>query len=282
MRKKNLSRPDEVRPVGRGHLEFVEVGDSAVGRITYQPGWRWSEDLQPLVGTDRCEIRHVGVVLSGHLHVEMADGSSLELLPNDVYDVPMGHDAWVVGDEPYVSIDTVGRRNFGKPSNAIGDRVLATILFTDLVGSTELAARLGDRAWRDKLAEYHSLVGRALDRFRGREIITTGDGVLAIFDSPARAVRCASALAHEAAEDGVVQRAGIHTGEIEFADADVRGLAVHLAARIAAAAGPGEVLISATTNALLDGSGLVTVSRGEHQLKGIDRPAELFALVDGE
>lgn len=278
LQKKNLSRPDEVRPVGRGQLEFVEVGDSAVGRITYQPGWRWSEDVGPLVGTEICDMRHVGVVLSGQLHVEMTDGSTLELLPNDVYDVPPGHDAWVVGDEPYVSIDTIGRRHFGKVSNASDERTLATILFTDLVSSTELVAQLGDHAWRDRLADYQSMATRTLEKFRAREVGTTGDGLLAVFDSPARAVRAALAIGDGATELGLRQRAGVHTGEVELAGSDVRGLAVHLAARVAAAAAAGEVLVSATTNGLLVGSGLASTSRGPHALKGMEEPVELFAV----
>jgi class 3 adenylate cyclase len=279
LQKKNLSQPDEVRSVGRGQLEFVEVGDSAIGRITYQPGWRWSEDLRPIVGTKVCEVRHVGVVLSGHLRIEMTDGSTIDLLPNDVYDIPPGHDTWVVGDEPYVSIDTVGRRNFGKPSRISDDRTLATILFTDLVSSTELLAQIGDRAWRDRLADYQFMATNVVEKFRGREVTTTGDGLLAVFDSPARAVRCAVELNAAAGEVGVKQRAGIHTGEVEMAGSDVRGIAVHLAARVAAAAGAGEVLISSTTSSLLAGSGLTTVSRGPQQLKGIEGPVELFAVA---
>ena len=264
--------------MGRGQLEVVDLGDSALGRIRYQPGWRWTEDVQPIVGTPLCQVHHIGIVVSGLLRVEMADGTSMELGPDDVFEIPPNHDAWVVGDEPWVSIDSAGRRYFGRSPGVTADRILATILFTDLVSSTELVARLGDLAWRDRLADYHDLVRRKLERFGGREIASTGDGVLALFDSPARAVRCATDLARATEDLGLVQRAGLHTGEVEQAGTEVRGVAVHLAARVAASAGPGEVFLSSTTNQLLTGSGLTTVSRGSHALKGIDEPVELFAV----
>jgi class 3 adenylate cyclase len=208
----------------------------------------------------------------------MVDGSSIEIGPGDVFELPPGHDAWVVGDEPWVSIDWSGRRFYGKPADALATPVLATIMFTDIVGSTELAAKLGDNAWRERLAEYHGLVRRSLERHHGREIQTTGDGILATFDGPARGVHCALELAAASPELGLDQRAGLHTGEIEMHGDDVRGVAVHLAARVAAAAGAGEVLVSAVTNALLFGSGINSVSRGSHSLKGIEQPVELFAV----
>jgi class 3 adenylate cyclase len=257
----------------------VEFGDTTLGRIRYEPGWRWSQDVRPLVGGGEwCDIRHVGVAISGLLHVEMSDGTMVELGPGDAYEVPPGHDAWVVGGEPWISIDSEGRRYFAKVSHASDDRTLATILLTDLVSSTELVAKIGDYDWRDRLADYHSMAARTLERFRGREIGTTGDGILALFDSPARAARCALEMAAGAASIGVQQRAGIHTGEVELVGTDVRGLAVHLAARVAAQAGGGEVLVSATTRQLLSGSGLVASSRGVHELKGIEDPIELFAV----
>lgn len=278
LQKRNLSRPDEIRPVGRGQLEIVEIANVAIGRVTYQPGWRWSEDVRPIVGGEWCDLRHIGVVVSGGLQVEMADGTTLQLSPDDVFEIPPGHDAWVVGDAPWVAIDSVGRRQFGKVPDTSATRVLATIMFTDLVDSTATAAALGDRTWRDRLAEYRDVVNRALERFGGREVASTGDGVLATFDSPARAVRCATQLARDTVELGMEQRAGLHTGEVEVAGDDVRGIAVHLAARVAATSGASEVLLSSTTNQLLIGSGLVTVSRGLHELKGIDQPIELFVV----
>ena len=151
-------------------------------------------------------------------------------------------------------------------------------MFTDIVSSTELATQLGDYAWRDRLADYHGLAVRLLDKHRGREIGTTGDGVMAIFDSPARAVRCATELAAATVDLGLAQRAGLHTGEVEHVGTDVRGIAVHLAARVAASASAGEVVVSSTTNLLLTGSGIATTSRGLQTLKGIEQPVELFVV----
>jgi class 3 adenylate cyclase len=255
------------------------MGDAAFGRITYQPGWRWSIDVKPIVETETCQIHHVGYVISGNLRIEMADGTSLVAGPGDIFEVPPGHDAWVLGDEPWVSVDWTGRRHFGQSLVAAAHRVLATMMFTDIVGSTRLASELGDHQWRDRLADYHAMIRRALERHHGREIQTTGDGVLATFESPAHGVLCALDTTEAAPGLGLAQRAGLHTGEIEFAGEDVRGVAVHLAARVAAAADAGQVLVSATTNGLLFGSGIPTSSRGTHSLKGIEQPVELFEVT---
>jgi pimeloyl-ACP methyl ester carboxylesterase len=158
------------------------------------------------------------------------------------------------------------------------DRVLATILVTDLVASTETATRMGDKAWADLLATHHHTVRRELARFSGEEIDTAGDGFLAIFDGPARAIRCALAIEKILAGLDLSVRAGIHTGEIERRDRDIRGIAVHVAARVAAEAGAGEVLVTMTTRDLVAGSGLSFVDRGEKVLKGIDESRRLFAV----
>jgi class 3 adenylate cyclase len=146
------------------------------------------------------------------------------------------------------------------------DRVLTTVLFTDIVDSTRLASELGDRAWGERLERHHALVRRELDRWRGREVDTAGDGFLATFDGPARAVRCASAIAEAVHEAGMRIRAGIHTGEVELVEGAVRGIAVHIGARVAAA---DEVLVSRTVVDLVSGSGLRFEDRGEHTLKGV-------------
>ncbi|MDP9244959.1 MAG: adenylate/guanylate cyclase domain-containing protein, partial [Chloroflexota bacterium] len=149
------------------------------------------------------------------------------------------------------------------------DRVLATVLFTDIVESTKRAAQLGDTRWRELLAEHDRDVRQALERFRGREVKTTGDGFLATFDGPARAVRCAMSIRDAMAARGMDVRSGLHTGEIELAGADVAGIAVHIAARVCAMAGPGEVLASSTVKDLVAGSGIAFEPRGMHRLKGV-------------
>jgi class 3 adenylate cyclase len=149
------------------------------------------------------------------------------------------------------------------------DRVLATILFTDIVGSTEKAAELGDVAWRDLLDRHQQLVRAMIGRYRGNEINTSGDGFLATFDGPARGVRCAQAIANASAALGLEIRAGLHTGEIAITDADIHGIAVHIGARVGALAAPSEVLVSQTVKDLVAGSGLKFEDAGEHELKGV-------------
>jgi class 3 adenylate cyclase len=159
------------------------------------------------------------------------------------------------------------------------ERVLATVLFTDIVGSTELAARLGDTAWRDLLGRHHAIVRREIARFHGRELDTAGDGFFAAFDGPARAVQAAASLREPLGELGLEVRAGLHTGECEVSDGKVVGIAVSIGARIAALAAPGEVLVSRTVKDLVAGSGLRFEDRGDHQIKGIPDAWQLYALV---
>ena len=158
------------------------------------------------------------------------------------------------------------------------DRVLATVLFTDIVGSTDRAADLGDARWRELLAEHDQLVRRELDRFEGREVKTTGDGFLATFDGPARAIRCAEAIHVSLRAIGVDVRAGLHTGEIDLVDGDVGGLAVHLGARVMAEADAGQTVVSSTVKDLVVGSGIGFDDRGEHHLKGVPGSWRLFAV----
>ena len=158
-------------------------------------------------------------------------------------------------------------------------RVLATVLFTDLVGSTERAAELGDRRWRELLEAHHAVVRRELERFGGREIDTAGDGFLAAFDGPARAIRCARAVVSSVAGLGLAVRAGVHTGECEVLGEKLAGLAVHVGARVSAQAGPGEVLVSSTVRDLIAGSGVELEDRGLHALKGIDEERRLYAVA---
>jgi class 3 adenylate cyclase len=159
------------------------------------------------------------------------------------------------------------------------ERTLATILFTDIVGSTELAARIGDAAWRDLLQRHHAVVRRELARFQGRELDTAGDGFFAAFDGPARGVQAASSIRDALEALDVDIRAGLHTGECELSDGKIAGIAVSIGARISSLAAPGEVLVSSTVKDLVAGSGLQFEDRGEHQLKGIPEAWRLFALA---
>jgi class 3 adenylate cyclase/pimeloyl-ACP methyl ester carboxylesterase len=159
------------------------------------------------------------------------------------------------------------------------DRVLSTVLFTDIVDSTARAAAMGDAEWRSLLAKHDEVAHREVARHRGRYVNATGDGLLATFDGPARAVRCAQSIGDALRPDGVEIRAGCHTGEIELAGEDVRGIAVHTGARVAALATAGEVLVSRTVKDLVAGSGLQFEDRGTHELKGVPEPWQLFAVV---
>ena len=274
--RKSFDQPDSFRDVGRGELKVVELGDFAVGWIRYEPGWRWIDDMKAKVGTETCMVHHVGICISGTLHVETADGTSIDIGPNDAFDVAPDHLASVVGDEPWVSVDFIGRRHFGTSIVEAGSRFLATILFVDIVGSTEILGRIGDRAWRDLLADHNALARLELERHRGTEVGTIGDGLVATFDTPSRAVRAAEGIRREARSLELEIRAGIHTGEVERVGDDVRGIAVHHAARVAAAASGGEILVSTATRALLSGSDIELKSIGLKELKGINQPDELF------
>jgi class 3 adenylate cyclase len=160
------------------------------------------------------------------------------------------------------------------------DRVLATVMFTDIVGSTERASALGDRPWKELLASHHDAVRHLLARYRGREINTVGDGFLAMFDGPARAVRCARSIVDAVQPLGLEVRAGCHTGEITLDGDDVEGMAVHIGSRVGALAGPSEVLVSSTVKDLVAGSGLVFEDRGEHELKGVPDRWRLYRVAE--
>jgi class 3 adenylate cyclase/pimeloyl-ACP methyl ester carboxylesterase len=166
----------------------------------------------------------------------------------------------------------------GKHAGVEPDRVLATVLFSDIVGSSEKAASLGDRSWRELLQRHHELVRRELERFRGQEVDTAGDGFFASFDGPARAIRCGCAISEAMPELGLEVRIGLHTGECELVEGKVAGIAVHTGARVAANAKPGEVLVSSTVKDLVAGSGLAFEDRGQHELKGIPGAWHLYAV----
>ena len=194
----------------------------------------------------------------------------VELLGDD-------HLPWV-GDQDAI-LDEIQEFLTGIRQSPELDRALATVLFTDIVGSTELAARLGDRAWQALLEQHHALVRRELDRFRGREVDTAGDGFFATFDGPARASRCACSIRDAVRQLGIEVRAGVHTGEVELTGEKIGGIAVHIGARVAATARASEVLVSSTVKDLVAGSGIGFTDRGIHELKGIPGEWHLFAAT---
>ena len=193
-------------------------------------------------------------------------------------ELPGNDHLFCAGDSPRV-LDKIEQFLTGSLAHAEMDRALATVLFTDIVGSTERAVTLGDREWRHLLERHHSCVRRELTKFRGKEVKTLGDGFLATFDGPARAVRCAEAIRDSVRGLGLEVRSGLHTGEIEILPNDVGGIAVHVAARVAHLAGPGEVLASSTLKELVAGSGLRFSDRGVHALKGLEDGMRIFETV---
>jgi class 3 adenylate cyclase len=278
LQAKSLENPDEVRPTPFGHIDIYNLDDLVIGRMVLEPGWHWMEHVQPMAGTSLCQYHHVGVCIAGRLANRLEDGTTSEIGPGMVFEIPPGHDGWVVGDEAFVAYDVAGVRSFARvDENA--QRVLGAVLFTDIVDSTALAESLGPARWRELVATHNERVQFELDRFRGRLVKTTGDGVLALFDGSERAVRAAAAISHAATSLGLAIRAGIHTGEVEVAAGDVRGLAVHVAARVMALAGPGQVYVSATTRELVADSGLTFVDAGVHELKGVSGARQLYCLA---
>jgi pimeloyl-ACP methyl ester carboxylesterase len=209
-------------------------------------------------------------------HVENARWLARNIKGARYVELPgIDHVPWSDGDDMLAEIQEflTGVREPVDP-----DRVLATVLFTDIVGSTARALELGDRRWHDLIEQHHALVRRELERFRGREVDTAGDGFLATFDGPARALRCARAITETVRSLGLEVRAGIHTGEVELAGDAVRGIAVHTGARVAAHAGAGEVLVSQTVKDLVAGSGIEFEDRGAQELKGIPGDWRLYAM----
>jgi class 3 adenylate cyclase len=278
LQAKSLDDPDEVRPTPFGRVDIYNLDDLVIGRMVFEPGWHWMEHVQPIAGTTLCQYHHVGICVSGQLGNRLEDGTTNLIGPGMVYEIPPGHDGWVVGDEPFVAYDVAGVRSFAR-ADAQTQRVLGAVLFTDIVDSTALAESMGPTRWREVVGMHNERIQLELDRFRGRLVKTTGDGVLALFDGSERAVRAAAAICLAVRPMGLEVRAGIHTGEVEVVAGDVRGLAVHVAARVMALAGPGEVYVSAGTRDLVADSGLEFVDAGVHELKGVSGPRQLFRLA---
>ena len=282
LQSRSFDAADDEREMPKARFRTVGLDDATVGHCEFDPGWRWSTHVAPMLGTTSCPIRHLGYSMSGHVRVEMDDGRILDIGPDAVFDIPPGHDQWVVGDEPWVSIEWgASGRALDEALQEGGSRSLATVLFTDIADSTVTLQRVGDAAWRELLAVHNARLREQLNVFRGREVKTTGDGVLAVFDSPSRAVRCAAVMVDATRSMDIEIRVGVHSGEIEIVGDDVRGIAVHTAARVLAEAARSEVLVSSTTAELLDGSGLVLEDAGEHELKGLAGARRLFRLVSG-
>jgi class 3 adenylate cyclase len=225
----------------------------------------------PTVVLHRTGDTAVGVE-AGRMFAERIPGARMIELPGDDH-IPWFGDADALLDE--IEEFLTGSRHAPEP-----DRALATVLFTDIAGSTARAAALGDRRWREVLERHQTLVRDQLATYGGREVKTMGDGFLATFDGPAKAIRCACAIVERSSSAGVEIRAGVHTGECELIGEDVGGMAVHIGARVAAQAAPSEVLVSSTVKDLVVGSGIEFTDRGSHELKGVPGDWRLLAVAD--
>jgi class 3 adenylate cyclase len=215
--------------------------------------------------------RYLARLESARYVADHIPGARLAELPGD-------ESLMYLGDTDAV-VDEVEEFLTGSRHVPDADRVLATVLFTDIVASTKRAAELGDRRWRDLLDAHDDVVRRQLERFRGREVNTVGDGFVATFDGPGRAILCACAIRDAVRALGLDVRAGLHTGEVELRGDDVAGVAVHIGARVAALAEPGQVLVSGAVPPLVAGSGIEFEDRGEHELKGLAATWRLYAVV---
>jgi class 3 adenylate cyclase/pimeloyl-ACP methyl ester carboxylesterase len=298
----DLLSPDRLRlvldpdSVEQGVDFLAEVAPSVVNDPTFRTWWDragnlaatpvmaqaiWSETfnadvrhLLPLIRVptlilQRTEAIRVGVRRGRYL-AEQIPGAKYVELPGADY-------LYWVGDTGPM-LDEIEEFVTGIRGGSGSERILATVLFTDIVGSTDRAAQLGDGRWRDLLDRHDQTVRIQIERFRGREVKTVGDGFVATFDSPGRAIECALAIRETLKASDIEVRAGIHTGEMEIRGDDVAGMAVHIGARVAALAGPGEVLVSSTVPPLVAGSGIEFAERGEHDLKGVPGSWKLFAV----
>jgi len=239
--------------------------------------WAMEFDLGPVLSSIRAKTLVVHRVGNALVPLESVR-TAANLIPDARFvELPGRDDLPYVGDSEAL-LDVVQEFLTGTKGTPDSDRSLATVLFTDIVGSTQKARELGDRRWRDLLDEHHARVRRLLERFRGSEVDTAGDGFFVTFDGPARAVRCACAISDAMREIGVEIRAGLHTGEVQRRGAAVTGLAVHVGARVAALARAREVLVTSTVQMLVLGSGISFADRGLHKLKGVPDEWQLFAV----
>jgi class 3 adenylate cyclase len=273
---RDLEDAEAVLPYALGETRQVRLAGTVISRIVLRRGWSWLEHAQAGAGTPSCELYHRGVLLSGRFGVRTDDGAEVVIEPNQVFDIQPGHLTWVEGDDDVVMLDWAGGAGFGvEPGQGL--RSIATILFTDIVDSTGAARSRGDVAWRHTVEMHDSVVRSVLTGFGGREVNTAGDSFLVLFDSAERAIQCGLALIEALGAIGISIRVGLHSGEVVQSDGQARGVAVHVAARIVAAAAPGEVWVSSITRDLAEGArNLDLESRGRHRLKGVEREEELF------
>jgi class 3 adenylate cyclase len=258
-----------------GKLERLGASPAAVAALVRMNGEINVRDIIPTIRVPTLVIHRTGDQI-----IPVKAGRTLaKHIPGARYiELPGVDHFFFVGDDAVLGADAMEEFLTGAHAPVEAERVLATVLFTDIVGSTERAATLGDQRWRDLLADHHAVVRRNLSRFRGREIKTTGDGFLAAFDGPARGIRCACSIADEIRRLGIEVRAGLHTGECEVMGDDYGGIAVHIGARVAALAGAGEVLVSSTVKDLVAGSGLRFIDFGARALKGLQGEWRIFAV----
>ena len=256
------------------YLRLTESPSSASAQIRVA----LEVDLTPVLPSIR--VPTLVMHRQGDRAVDVEHGRELAaLIPNSVYkELPGSDNFWWVGDVDVIA-DEIQEFLTGVRPAREPDRILATVLFTDLVGSTERAAELGDRGWNELLERHNRVVRRELAAFRGREVSTAGDSFVATFDGPARGIRCAQSISQAVEGLGLQIRAGLHTGEVERVAGDIRGLAVHIGARVAATARPGEVLVSAAVPPLVAGSGIEFEDRGTHELKGVPGEWRLYAVT---
>jgi class 3 adenylate cyclase len=274
----DLFAPSRAHDEAARHVwgRFQRTGASpAMGRAVYQALCALDcREVLPAIRVPTLIVHHTGErvakVEAARYMAERIPGAKLVELPGIDHSFIMGN--W----EPVV--DEIEQFLTGVPPERHVDRVLATVLFTDIVGSTARAVDVGDHHWRELLSAHNALTRRALDRFGGREVKTTGDGFLATFAGPSRAIECGRALQDGVRQLGLEIRIGLHTGECELMGEDVGGLAVHIGARVAALADPSEVLVSSTVKDLVAGSGIEFDNRGTHVLKGIPGTWQLFAI----
>ncbi len=259
---------------------------------------RWSARLQRAIASPRVVRAYLRALLEVDVRalLPLVQAPTLVLAHREFQQLPVAHGRYLaehipearlvelpsnllLWEQSELALEVVEEFLVGARRSVAPTRVLATVLFTDIVGSTERAAELGDRRWRELLQVHDELAGRLVEQWGGRLIKTTGDGVLATFDGPGRAIGCAAGLREELGEIGVQIRAGLHVGEVELRGDDVGGIAVHIAARVMATAGAGEIVVSRTVRDLVVGSDVVLQDRGSRRLKGVEGDWQLFAVV---